>query len=71
MSYYIRVKNVNNIRIAKVQPRVLLSICLIFCHVQPGVACKSVAYKQACISQGVQLAGKQEGKLSCQEIYFC
>ena len=27
--------------------RVLLSICLIFCQFQPGVAYKSVAYKKA------------------------
>ena len=37
-------KNVNNFQIAKVQPRVLLSICLIFCQFQLGVGCKIVAY---------------------------
>ena len=41
-------KNVNNFQIVKVQ--VLLSICLIFCQFQPGVAYKSVAYKKACSS---------------------
>ena len=30
--------------------RVFLSICLIFCQFQPGIAYKSVAYKKACIS---------------------
>ena len=30
---------------------VLLSICLIFCQFQPGVAYKSVAYKKACLVQ--------------------
>ena len=39
-------KNVNNFQIGKV----LLSICLIFCQCQPGVAYKSVAYKNACIA---------------------
>ena len=41
-------KNVNNLQIAKIQ--VMLSICLIFCQFQPGVAYKSVAYKKACSS---------------------
>ena len=41
-------KNVNNFQIVKVQ--VLLSICLIFCQFQPGVAYKSVTYKKACSS---------------------
>ena len=27
-----------------------LSLCLIFCQFQPGIAYKSVAYKKACIS---------------------
>ena len=32
--------------------RVLLSFCLFFCQFQPGVACKSVAYKKkSCIFQ--------------------
>ena len=39
-------KNVNNFQIAKVSPRMLLSICLIFCHFQPGVACEGVVYKK-------------------------
>ena len=39
-------KNVNSFQIAEVQPRVLLSICLIFCQFQPCVAYKSVAYKK-------------------------
>ena len=29
----------------------LLSICLTFCHFEPGVAFKSGAYKKACSSQ--------------------
>ena len=36
-------KNVNNFQIAKVQPQVLLSICLSFCQIHPGVAYKIVA----------------------------
>ena len=36
------VKNVNNF-----QPRVLLSISLIFCQFQSGIAYKSVAYKES------------------------
>ena len=30
--------------------RALLSFCLVFCHLQPGVAYKNVAYKKACIA---------------------
>ena len=41
-------KNTNNFQKAKVQPHVLLSICLIFCQFQPGVAYLSVAYKKTC-----------------------
>ena len=37
----------NNVEVAKFQPRVLLSICLIFYQFQPGVAYKSVAYKKS------------------------
>ena len=33
----------------KLNLRVLLRFCLIFCQFQPGVAYKSVAYKKACI----------------------
>ena len=39
-------KNVNNFQIEKVQLQGLLSIYLIFCQFQPGVAYKSVAYKK-------------------------
>ena len=41
------VKNANNFQIAKVQPKVLLSICLFFCQFQLDVAYKSVAYKKS------------------------
>ena len=37
-----------NFKKRKFSLRVLLSICLIFCQFQPGVAYKSVAYKKAC-----------------------
>ena len=37
-------ENENNFQIAKVQFRVMLRICLIFCHFKPGVA-----YKKTCI----------------------
>ena len=30
--------------------RALLSFCLVFCHLQPRVAYKSVAYKKTCIA---------------------
>ena len=43
-------KKAINFQIAKVQPRVLLSFCLIFCQFQPGLAYKSVVYKKACVS---------------------
>ena len=50
LSYYFWmitwVKKANNSQIAKVQPQsVLHSFCLIFCQFQPGVAYKSVVYK--------------------------
>ena len=38
-------RSVHNFQIEKFSLRVLLSICLIFCQFQPGVAYKSVAYK--------------------------
>ena len=42
------VKNANNFQIAKVQPKLLLSICLFFfCQFQPDVAYNSVAYKKS------------------------
>ena len=41
----------------KLNHRVLLSICLIFCQFQPGVAYKSVAYKKACTVQGRSTQG--------------
>ena len=50
----------------KLQPRVLLSVCLMFSQSQPGVAYKSVAYKKkACISfemflDPTRLFGSQE-----------
>ena len=34
-------------QIAKVQLRVLLRFCLIFCQFQPGVAYKKVAFKES------------------------
>ena len=40
------VKNVNNFQIAKVQSQGVISICLLFCQFQPGVAYKSAAYKK-------------------------
>ena len=40
-------KNVDNFQIAKVQPRMFLNICLIFCQFQPAVAYKSVTYKKS------------------------
>ena len=41
----------NNFQIVKVQPQVLLSICLRFCQFQSGVASKSIAYKkEACMA---------------------
>ena len=42
----------DNVDELKFSLRVLLSICLIFCQFQPGVAYKSIAYKKACISVG-------------------
>ena len=49
-------KKVNNFQIAKVQPQV--SICLIFCQYQPGVAYKYFTFKKACILKivGVNIA---------------
>ena len=51
MSYYFWmitwIKNVYNFQVAKVHSQVVLSICLIFCQFQPGVAYKSVAYKKS------------------------
>ena len=41
-----RMKYVNNFQIAKVQPQGVVSICLVFYQVQPGVAYKSVSYKK-------------------------
>ena len=49
MSHNFRMKNVHNLQIEKLQLRVLLSICLIFCQFQPGVAYKGVACKKASI----------------------
>ena len=37
--------------------KVLLSICLIFCHFQPGLLYKSFAYKKACIWKSMELDG--------------
>ena len=39
-------KKVNNFQKAKVQPQGVLSFCLMFCHVQPDIAYKRVAYKK-------------------------
>ena len=39
-------KNVNDCQITKVQSQGL-SICLIFCQFQPGVAYKSVGYRKS------------------------
>ena len=54
ISYYFWVitwiKKVNNFQIVNVQPQGVVSFCLIFCKLQPGVAYKIVAYKKkACV----------------------
>ena len=55
MSYYVQmttlIKNVTNFQTGKLSLRVLLSICLIFCQFQAGVAYKSVAYKKSMYSK--------------------
>ena len=43
------VKNVNNWKLKNFDLSVLLNICLIFCQFQPGVAYKSVGYKNKCV----------------------
>ena len=52
-------KNVNNFQIGKFNLKVLLSICLIFCRFQPGVAYKKIAYKTSVYSK-VKVTGTSE-----------
>ena len=41
------IKKANNFQIAKVQPQGVAYLCLIFCQFKPGVAYRSVAYKNS------------------------
>ena len=66
-------KNVNNFQTTKVLLRVLLSICFIFCHCQPGVAYKSVAYicKKACNKESLTRMFKFKIKKPKTDFLFC
>ena len=46
-------KKENHFQIAKVKPQGVAQILLDFCHFQPDVAYKSVAYKKVCRIQKV------------------
>ena len=58
-SYYFSLitwlKNLNNFQMSKIQPHGVAYHLLEFCQFQPGIACKSVAYKKPVIWQGVDI----------------